>query len=105
MSGEWSSSMVTVSDREGLFAPAFCALIVRSVRIVAAMGAAVSDCSCLVMSCVPCEVIGSVDVGLARDEASVGSWPCWVGFLGDVVIRPSGEDIGTSSGCGEPGVE
>ena len=97
--------MVTISVREGLFAPAFCALIVRSVRLVAVGGAAASECACLAMRCVPCEAIGSVDVGLAGGEASVGSLPCWVGFPGCVVILPSGEDIGTSSGCGEPGGE
>ena len=69
MSGEWSSSMVTISDREGLFVPAFCALIVRSVRVVAAGVAAASDCACLAMSCGPCEVIVSVNVGLAGGEA------------------------------------
>ena len=34
MSGEWSSSKVTIPEREGLFAPAVCALIVIKVRIV-----------------------------------------------------------------------
>ncbi len=60
MSREWSSSIVTISDREGLFAPAFCALIVRSVSVVAVKGAALNDCACLSMRCVSCEVIGSV---------------------------------------------
>ena len=34
MSGEWSTGLVTMSEREGMFVPAFCALIVRNVRIV-----------------------------------------------------------------------
>ena len=67
--------MVTMSDREGLSAPAFCALIVRSVRLVAVGGAAASDCARLAMTCAPCEVVVSVDVGLAGEEASVRSLP------------------------------
>ena len=105
MSGEWSSSMVTISDREGLFAPAFCALIVRSVRIVAAGGAAVGDCACFSMRCVTRGVIGSVDVGFAGGKAPVGSLLCWVGFPSGVAGRPSGEDLGSSPGRGEPGGE
>ncbi len=71
MSGDWSSSMVTMSEREGLFAPAFCALIVRRVRLVADEGAATSDCECSAVSYAPFGVvIVSMCVGLAEDEAS-----------------------------------
>ena len=70
MSREWSSSIVTISAREGLFAPAFCALIVRRVRLVV-RGAAQKDCACPSKSCVSSVVIGSVDVGRAVCEASV----------------------------------
>ena len=57
------------------------------------------------MTCAPYEVVVSVDVGLAGGEASVRSLPCWVDVPGGVVSCPSGEDIGSSSGCGEPGWE
>jgi hypothetical protein len=104
MYGEWSSSMLTMSAREGLFAPAFCALIVRSVRSVADGGAAASDCECSAMSCAPFGVvIVSVCVGLDEGEASAWLLQCWVGTPGGVIICPIGEDIGLSSGCGESG--
>ncbi len=83
MSREWSSSMGTISDREGLFAPAFCALIVRSVRLVAVGRATLSDCACLAMSFVPYEVIGSVDVGLAGMRPPWGH--CRVGWAPEAV--------------------
>ena len=54
--------MVTISDREGLFAPAFCAFILRSVRLVAVGGGSGEFCACLAMTCAPCEVVVSVDV-------------------------------------------
>ena len=44
-------------------------------------------------------------IGLAESEASVRSLPCWVDIPGGVIRCPSGEDIGSSSGCGEPGGE
>jgi hypothetical protein len=70
-SRDWSSSMVTMSEREGLFAPAFCALIVRSVRIMADGGTTMGDCECSALSCAPFwVVILSLCVGLAEDEAS-----------------------------------
>jgi hypothetical protein len=51
-------------------------------------------------------VVGvSVYVVLAESEASVRSLPCWVDVPGAVISFPSGEDIGSSSGCGEPGGE
>jgi len=66
MSGEWPSSMVTMSEREGLFAPAFCAFIVSSVRLVVVGGATAGDCACPALTCAPCGVVGmSVYVGLA----------------------------------------
>jgi len=105
MSGEWSSSMVTMSEREGLFAPAFCAFIVRSVRLVVVRGAAAGDCACPALTRVPCGVVGkSVYVGLAESEASVRSLPCWVDIPGGVIVCPF-EDTDSSSGCGEPGGE
>ena len=92
MSGECSESMVTMSEREGLFAPAFCALIVRSVRLVDVGGAAASDCTCPALTCAPCGVVGvSVYVGLVESEASVGSLPCWVNTPGGVIRCPFGE--------------
>ena len=41
----------TMSVREGLFAPAFCALIVRNVRIDAVGGASTGGCLGLVLTC------------------------------------------------------
>ena len=106
MSGECSASMVTMSEREGLFAPAFCALIVRSVRLVAVRGADASDCACPAMTCAPCGVVVvSVDVGLAEGETSARSLPCWVDVLGGVVRGPSVKGNGSFSGCGDPGGE
>ncbi len=106
MFGDWSSSMVTMSEWEGLFAPAFCASIVRSVRLVADGGAATSDCECSALSCTPFGVvIVSVCVGLDGDEASAWYLQCWVGTPGGGILCPIGEDIGLSSGYGESGGE
>jgi len=106
MSKEWPSSMVTMPEREGLFAPAFCALSVRSVRLVAVGGAAASECACPAMTCAPCEVLGvSVDVGIAEGEASMRSLPCWVDVPGGVFSCPYVKGNSSSSGCGEPGGE
>ena len=106
MSGEWSSRMVTMSEREGLLAPAFCALSVRSVRSVAVGGAAAGDCACPALTCVPCGVVGmSVYVGIAEIEAHVWSMPCWEDIPVGLSVCPSGQDAGASSGCGEPGGE
>ncbi len=58
-SGEWSSRMVTMSKREGLLGPAFCAFIVRSVRVVDVMRAAGVDVAAPVVS-VPPTVEGEV---------------------------------------------
>ena len=71
MSGDWPSSMATTSAREGLFAPALCTLIVRSVRLVAVEEAATSDCERSAGSCALFGVvIVSVCGGLAEGEAS-----------------------------------
>jgi hypothetical protein len=106
MSREWYSRMVTMSEREELLAPAFCALSVRSVRSVAVGGAATGDCACPALTCVPYGVVGmSVYVGLAVIEAHVWSMPCWVDIPFGVRVCPSGKDAGASSGCGEPGGE
>jgi hypothetical protein len=103
MSGEWSSRMVMMSEREGLLAPVFCALSVRSVRSVAVGGAASDYCACPALTCVPCGVVGmSVYVGLTVVEAHVWSMPCWVDIPVGVSVCPSKKDVGASSGCGEP---
>ena len=57
MSGEWSSIILTRSVREGLFAPAFCALIVRNVRIVVVGGATASGCLGLVLTWSFCGIV------------------------------------------------
>ena len=68
--------MVTMPEREGLLAPAFCALSVRSVRSVAVGGAAAGNNVCPALACVPCGVVGvSVNVGLAAIEARVCLMP------------------------------
>ena len=85
MSGEWSSSMLTMSEREGLFAPAFCVLIVRNVRLVPVGGGTAIDRSCSSMAFAPCGVVEvSVYVGLVEGEGSVRSVPCWVDIPGGV---------------------
>ena len=80
MSGEWASSIVTTSAREGLFAPAFCAFIVRRVRLVVG-GAALGDSACLSKSCVTCVGTGYSGLGRAVSEAIVGTIPCGVAIL------------------------
>ena len=81
MSREWSSSMVTMSEREGLFVPAFCALIVKNVRIVFAGGTAVGGSAGFDMSGSPSgERKMSLCVGPSEEEAFIGSMPCRVGF-------------------------
>jgi len=106
MSGEWLSSMLTMSEREGLFAPAFCALIVRRVRFVSVGGAAASVSTCPVVPWAPGGMVGvSVDVGLAEGEASLGSLPSWVDVPGGEVRCPSMKGNVSSSDCGEPGGE
>ena len=94
--------MGTISEREGLLAPAFCALSVRSVRSVAVGGAATGNSACPSLACVPYGVVGeSVSVGLAALEARVCWMPGW-GILGGVSVCPSGSDSVASSGGGEP---
>ncbi len=51
--GEWSSRMVTMSEREGLLGPAFCAFIVRNVRVVNVKRAAGVDAAAPVVSVSP----------------------------------------------------
>ena len=52
-----------------------------------------------------CGVGGSLDVGLARGEASAGSPSCRMDVLDGVAIHPSGGGISSASGKGEPGGE
>jgi hypothetical protein len=81
MSGECSSSMVTMSEREGLFDPAFCAFIVRNVSIVAVGGTTVSGSVGPDVTGSPCGMVRmSVCVGSAEEEASIGSMPCRADF-------------------------
>jgi len=76
MSGEWPSKMVTMSEREGMLAPALCALSVRIVRSVAIGGAVAGDLVCPALTCVPCGLVGLfVYVGLAMSEARVLAIP------------------------------
>ncbi len=65
-----------MSEREGLLAPAFCALSVRIVRSVVVGEATVGDWVFPVLTGVPCEIEGMfVYVGLAVSEASVWATP------------------------------
>ena len=106
MSGEWSSSMLTMSEREGLFAPAFCAFIVRRVRFVSVGGVTASVCTCLVVPWAPGGMVGvSVNLGLAEGEASLGSLPCWINVPCGEVSCPYVKGNVSSFGCGEPGGE
>ncbi len=76
MFGEWSSRMVTMSEREGLLAPTFCALSVRIVRSVVVGGAAAGDWVCPALTCMPCGVVGMfMYVGFAVSEALVWAIP------------------------------
>ena len=106
MSGERSSSMVTMSEREGLFVPAFCALNMRNVRIVDVGGTSVGGSSGSVVTSSPCEMVRvSMCIVPAEEEASIGYMPCRVDFPEDVGGCPSVEDTSSSSGCGESGWE
>ena len=58
MSEEWSlSNMVTMSERKGLFVPAFCALIMRNVSIVDVGGTSVGVGSGSIVVGSPCGVV------------------------------------------------
>jgi len=57
MSGKWPSSIATMSEREGLFVPAFCALIVRNLRIMDVGGTSVGGSSGPVVAGSPCEMV------------------------------------------------
>jgi len=106
MSGEWLSSMVTMSEREGLFVIAFCAFIVRNVRIVDVGGTSVGVSSGPAVTSSPCEMVRvSMCVVPAEEEASIGSMPCRVAFPEVVGSCPSVEDMSSSSECGELGGE
>ncbi len=106
MSREWSSRMVTMSEREGLLAPAFCALSVSSVKFVAVGRAAAGDWACPSLRYVPCGVVRvSVDVGLAVGEARVCVIPRWVAIPVGVSVCPAGKDAIATSENGEPGGE
>jgi hypothetical protein len=106
MSGEWSSIMVTMPEREGLLAPAFCALSVSIVNFIAVGRAAASDWACPSLTCVPCGVFRvSVDGGLAVGEARVCAIPRWVAIPVGVNVFPAGKDAIATSGNGEPGGE
>ncbi len=56
-SGEWSSRMDIMSDREGLLGPAFCAFIVRNVRVVDVKRAAGVDAAAPVVLVSPVGVM------------------------------------------------
>ncbi len=106
MSGECSSRTVTISEREGLLAPAFCALSVSSVKFVAVGRAASGDRACPSLACVPCgEVRVYVDGGLEVGEARVCAIPRWVAIPVGVSVCPAGKDAISTSGNGEPGGE
>jgi len=65
-----------MSKREGLFAPAFCALSVRVVRSVVVGEVAVGDWVCPALPCVPYEIEEmSLYVGLTVSEARVWATP------------------------------
>ena len=87
-----------MSAREGLFAPAFCALIVRSVRSVPIGGATVVACSFASVVGSPCGVVSvSVYVGLMGGDGSVRFLFCRVDIPGVVWGCEPGEDVGSSS--------
>ena len=72
MSGEWSSNIWTMSVREGLFAPAFCAFSVRIlIRTVSASATALGGCSTPSGRSAP----GMVGGGSWRGESGVGVVP------------------------------
>ena len=82
MSGEWSSNMLSMSVREGLFAPAFWALMVRNVRVVVVGKTPADGCSGPVLACSSCETVVSLHVRTPVEEAFVGYAPGRVGCQG-----------------------
>ncbi len=72
--------MVTMSEREGLFDPVLCALIVRNVSIVAVGGTAVGGIVGPVVTGSPCGMVRmSVCVGSAGGRPLSG--PCLAGLI------------------------
>ncbi len=92
-----------MSEREGLFIPAFCALVVRNMRIVVVGGTTAGDSTNPAVTGSPCGMVRmSLCIGPAEEEAFIGFMPCWVGFPEGVGGCPSMEDINSSYGCGDP---
>ncbi len=72
ISGECSSNMLTRSASEGLFAPAFCALIVSNVRFVPRVWASVGASTVTSLSSPRGVESMSLCVGFMEREASIG---------------------------------
>jgi hypothetical protein len=98
--------MVTMSEREGRFVPLFYALIVRNVRIVDVGNTSVGVSSGPISIGSPCGVVRvSMWVCPAAEGDYVGSMSRRVDFPEVVGGCPTAEDMGSSSGWGEPGGE
>ncbi len=82
MSGEWSSSMLSMPVGEGLFAPDFWALMVRNVRVVVVGKTSAGCCSGPVLTCSSCGTVVLLHVRTPVEEASIGHAPGWVGCQG-----------------------
>ena len=105
-SGEWSSRMVTMSERDGLFGPALCALIVRNVRVVFVEGTTVDSVAPTVVSVSPGGERGmSLSVVFSEGGTMFGLISCRVGMPGGVSVRSLAEGTSSSYGCGDPGGE
>ncbi len=71
MSGEWSSSMLSMPVREGLFAPAFWALMVKNVRLVVVGKTSAGGCSGPVLTWSSCGTVVSLHVRTPVGEACI----------------------------------
>ena len=104
MYGEWSSRIVMASTREGIFAPVFCALMVRSVSTMFNGGAM----SGIWAESALCDSLWemlrtSVSLETSGEESSIGPLTCWVVSRVNVDGCPLEGDVGTP--IGDPGGE
>ncbi len=94
--------MVTMSEREGLFGPAFYALSVRNVRVVFVVGTTIGGVAPTVVSVSPGGERGTaLCVGFSEEGTLFGSTSFRGVIPESVGAYPSGVDR-RFSGCGDP---
>ena len=94
-----------MSEREGLFGPAFCALSVRNMRVVFVEETTVGGAASAMSSVFPGRGRMSLGVALSEGDTKFGSISCRVNIPGGVRVRPLVGGASASTGFGDPGGE